>query len=129
MTKTNRLKIIDQILRNNKYDSLPDRQPLKPQASIANPVPTTKFVRFTYFGKQTRYITKLFRHTSVKVAYTTHTTLQILLFTPTPPTQDKYSRSVVYKLTCPDCEKVYIGQIDAIFHSLPRTSPGLHTRP
>jgi hypothetical protein len=102
--------IIDQILHNNKYDSQLNRKPLKSITSPENPAPNTKWAHFTYFGKETRYITKLFHHTPIKVAYTTKNTLQKLLFTPTTPVPDKYSRSGVYKLTCPDCKKIYTGQ-------------------
>ena len=32
-----------------------------------------------------------------------------------PQTRDKYSRSGAYKLTCPDCNKVYVGQTGRCF--------------
>jgi len=41
-------------------------------------------------------------------------TLQKLLM-PKPQTRDKYSRSGAYKLTCPDCNKAYIGQTGRSF--------------
>jgi len=34
---------------------------------------------------------------------------------PKPQTLDKYSRSGAYKLTCPDCNKVYVGQTGRSF--------------
>jgi hypothetical protein len=71
-----------------------------------------KWVRFAYFGKETRFITELFRHTSIKIAYTTRNTLNKLLLIHNPPTQDKYNKSGVYKLTCPDCKNLYIGQTE-----------------
>jgi hypothetical protein len=61
-------KIINQILHNIKYDFPSTQKPLKPITPPENPTPDTKWVRFTYSGKETRFITKLFRHTSIKEA-------------------------------------------------------------
>jgi hypothetical protein len=82
-------KIINQILRNNKYDFPPTQKPPKPITPPENPALDMKWARFTYFYKETRFITKLFRHTSIKVAYTTRNTLNKLLLTHNPPTQGK----------------------------------------
>jgi hypothetical protein len=66
--------------------------------------------RFTYFGKETKFITKLFKNTSVQVTHTTRNTIKRLLSTQNHTQKDKYEKSGVYKLTCPDCKKAYIGQ-------------------
>jgi hypothetical protein len=42
---------------------------------------TTKWARFTYVGKETKYITKLFKNTTVRITYTTHNTIHKLLNT------------------------------------------------
>jgi hypothetical protein len=78
-------KIINQTLHNNKYDfPQTDKQP-KPTISPENTAPDTKWVCFTYVGKDTRFITKLFRHISIKIAYETRNMLNKLLLTHTPP--------------------------------------------
>jgi hypothetical protein len=51
----------------------------------------------------------MFRHTDLKIAFHTNNTLESLLEHRNPPT-DKFALSGVYKLTCPDCNKAYMGQ-------------------
>jgi hypothetical protein len=46
---------------------------------------TTKWAKFTYIGKETKHITKLFKNTTVKIAYTTHNTISKLLCTDNHP--------------------------------------------
>jgi hypothetical protein len=66
---------------------------------------------FTYIGPETSFITKIFRHTSVNVVYTTRNTIQQHLSAHPPShSHNKYDRSGVYQLTCPDCSMKYIGQ-------------------
>jgi hypothetical protein len=63
--------ITHQILHNNNYDTTLLHKPPK---TITHPNNTThdkKWVRFTYFGKETRFITKLFKNSSVNISYTT----------------------------------------------------------
>ena len=62
-----------------------------------------------YFGKETAYITKIFKHTNIKLAYCTNNTIQENL-TPKTHNHEKFSATGVYKLTCPDCGKTYIGE-------------------
>jgi hypothetical protein len=72
---------------------------------------TPKFATFTYTGKETRFITKLFKHTNLRIAYRTPNTIGKLL-----PHQyrtnniDNLNNSGIYQLTCPDCDRKYIGQ-------------------
>jgi hypothetical protein len=65
-----------------------------------------------------RIITKLFRHTNVRIAYTTNNSLRKLL-NPRQEDQhtDVYNLSGVYQLTCNACQKRYIGQIDRPFRT------------
>jgi hypothetical protein len=65
--------------------------------------------RFTYIGKETTYITNIFRHTELKIALRNENTTAHLLALQNS-TRDPYSFSGAYKLTCPDCNKAYIGQ-------------------
>jgi len=64
---------------------------------------------FTHAGKETTYITSTFKHSNIRIAYRTNKTLRNHL-THNNQNPDKFSHSWVYKLTCPDCKKVYIGQ-------------------
>jgi len=73
-----------------------------------------KWATFTYIGKETLYITNAFRHTDLKIAFRTNNTLDNVLRLKTPP-PDKFSASGVYRLTCPDCHKAYIGQTGRSF--------------
>jgi hypothetical protein len=58
--------------------------PPLPQTKTKPPTANQKWARFTYIGPETRFIIKLFRHTSVNVAYTTKNTIQRHLSTPLP---------------------------------------------
>jgi len=51
----------------------------------------------------------LFNKTNLKMALRTHNTIEKRLMQK-HMTPDKYTRSGAYKLTCPDCNKVCIGQ-------------------
>jgi len=73
-----------------------------------------KWATFTCIGKETLYITDAFRHTDLKIAFQTNNTLDNLLRQKNPPS-DKFSSSGVYRLTCPDCNKAYIGQTGRCF--------------
>jgi len=72
---------------------------------------TTKQNRttFTYVGKETFYITNLFRKTELKIAFRTTNTIGKLL-SHKNPNPNKFSLLGVYELTCPDCNKAYVGQ-------------------
>jgi len=56
----------------------------------------------------------IFKKADIRIALRTNNTLQKLLM-PKPQALDKYSRSGAYKLTCPECNKVYVGQTDQSF--------------
>jgi hypothetical protein len=73
-------------------------------------VPGTKWAKFTYIGRETKFITKLFKNTSVNITFTTKQTINKLLTHNPQPTKDKFNNSGVYQLTCPDCHMKYIGQ-------------------
>jgi hypothetical protein len=77
---------IKQILRN-KYDTTDIQRP--PKRHTKPPTHNTKWAKFTYISKEIKYITKLYKNTTVK---------------------NKYQMSGVYKLTFPDSNKAYIGQ-------------------
>jgi hypothetical protein len=96
---------LKQILHNNKYDS-----------SILNKVNNTKnkrkqhtqktiLAKFTYMGKETRLITKLFKNTDVKIAFSTNNNIERLLSTHCNLKQNKYDKCGIYQLNCPSCSK------------------------
>jgi hypothetical protein len=75
---------------------------------------THKWSLFTYFGRQTTFISNIFKKTDIRITLCTKNTLQKLLM-PKPQTLYKYSRSGTYKLMCPDCNKAYVGQMGRSF--------------
>ena len=81
-----------------------------------NPLNKKKWCTFTHIGKETTFITKIFRHSDIKIAYRTNNTLQKHLAYGTQQ-QDKFTQSGVYKLTCPDCGKAYVGQTGRDFYT------------
>jgi hypothetical protein len=76
-----------------------------------------KWVKFTYVGKEMRFITKLFKNTRLKVAYTTNNNLGKLLNTQKAGKLNKFEKNGVYQLECPTCQKKYIGQTGRLFHT------------
>jgi len=93
-------------------DTPPPPTPGQPTAATPSQEPgniTHKWAPFTHFGRETTLITNIFKKADIRIAMRANNTLQKLL-TPKPQTRDKYSRSGAYKLTCPDCNKAYIGQ-------------------
>jgi hypothetical protein len=68
---------IKHILYNNKYDtSLLNRFT---KTEINRKHNKTKLAKFTYVGKETKCITKLFKDSSVNIAFTTENTISKLL--------------------------------------------------
>jgi len=101
---------VRQILVNNKYDPLPIILEHKGKKRNHNTqTEKRKWARFTYVGKETRFITKLFKDTNITVAFTANNTIGKRLTTE-HKTQCKYDKSEVYQLTCPDCKMTYTGQ-------------------
>ena len=59
--------------------------------------------------RKTTYITNIFKHTNIKIAYCTNNFGQQNLTSKTH-NHDKFSATGVYKSTCPECGKAYTGQ-------------------
>jgi hypothetical protein len=73
---------VKQIVLNNKYNtSLLNRvhNSKTHKQRLEEETQTQRWVKFTYVGKETGYITKQFRNTALKVAYTTNNNLSELL--------------------------------------------------
>jgi hypothetical protein len=75
-----------------------------------------KLIIFTYFGKDTRMITKLFRNTELGIALRTENTIKQHLGIKEKIT-DKYNLSGVYIMNCKDCPQKYVGQIGCTFRT------------
>ena len=74
-----------------------------------------QWVKFKYVGKETRAITKIFKNTNVKVAFSTRNTIEKLLATGHQHTKYKYKNCGIYQITCPTCNIKYIGQTGSPF--------------
>jgi hypothetical protein len=105
-------RVIEQIVANNGYDTSVIKHFNKPgqKGNINN---NKEFwAKFTYFGKETRAITKLFKESQIRTAFKVNNTInKRLAHKPcnTNP-QQQFGRSGVYCLTCPDCHMKYVGQ-------------------
>jgi hypothetical protein len=64
-----------------------------------------KWATFTYIGKQTRFITKLFKNTNIKQLHKQN------------QEDDKSDNAGVYKLKWWDCTQYYIGQTGRTFNT------------
>jgi uncharacterized protein (UPF0335 family) len=105
------MDIVKQIIKSNKYDTQTLNKICNKREKQEQDNRKKKWARFTHMVKETRYITKLFKNTDVKISYTTNNNLGKLLATRTDQNLDKYERNGVYQLECPSCNKKYIGQM------------------
>jgi len=95
---------------NNAFQIQPHKPPtpkpstsmLDTQIATTTQTPTHKWVTFTYIGKETNFITNLFRKTNLKIEFQINNTAQSLL-RHKQQVPDIYTQSGVYKLTCPGC--------------------------
>ena len=69
----------------------------------------TKWVKFTYVGRETRAITKIFKNTNIRVTFGTNNTIGKLL-TRNEHNRSKCVNSGIYQLNCPTCNKKYTSQ-------------------
>jgi hypothetical protein len=81
------------------------------------PHSTQKWATFRYAGRETSYITNIFRRTELKISFHTTNNLGNLI----THKHHKFSLSEVYKLICPDCKKTYVGQTDSSPHAIKGT--------
>ena len=99
---------VEQILANNKYDPhLLTIEPKKKKHDHSTQPQKQSWANFTYVGKGTRFITKLFKHTKVKVTFSTNNTI---------------SRH----LTCEQNPVTYIRKMRSIPANLPRLQDDVH---
>jgi protein-arginine kinase activator protein McsA len=106
-------------MANNRFPIHTNKPPTNEHptnlSNIQNSTHTHKWATFTYIGKETTYITNLFKKNDLKIALRTRNTLQKRLGNK-HMSADKYMRSGAYKLTCPDCNMAYIGQTGRNFY-------------
>jgi hypothetical protein len=100
------LYIIDNLM--NKQSSHPNNTTT--QKEINN----KKWATMTFFGKETYYISKIFKHTNLQIAFKTKYNLQYLL-NPKNTKKDILKKSGVYQLNCINCGKTYTGQTGQSF--------------
>jgi ribosomal protein S8E len=107
---------IQQILHKNKFDtSLADKFTHTPHKREEQPIRDKKWAKLTYIGKETKYITKLFKDSAIKTTFTTNNTITKILTIKSEPPKNQYDNSGIYQLTCPDCQMKYIGQTGSPF--------------
>jgi hypothetical protein len=116
LTHTNRNQekaIIHEILVNNNYSQRDMFQKQKP--SKLKDKQKTKWATFTYYGPETRVITKLFKNTNIGISYRTKNNIKHHLEIKRNATKnDKYNLSGVYELQCTECPRKYIGKMGRI---------------
>jgi hypothetical protein len=110
--------VIDHTLHNNNYNTIPlNRQKTNHKKKDENLQPQRpKWAKFTYVGRKTRFITKLFKNSGINIAFTTKLNIGKLLTYTQDNHHNKYDESGVYQLTCLDCNRKYIGQTGRSFH-------------
>jgi hypothetical protein len=108
-------KIINTIMHNNGYTIRTLTRKKRKQIN-KTPIQTRKLAVFTYAGRETRTITKLFRNTNIHIAYKTRNTVQkhLQMKNVNP---DKYSQSGVYEIKCNSCSLKYIRQTGRNFRT------------
>jgi len=119
--KQNEQQVIEQIITNNGYDPSIikhfNKTGQKTNNNNNNNNKKELWAKFTYYGKETRAITKLFKETQLRIAFKVNNTIRKRL-TPKPHNKDlqqQFERSGVYCITCPDCNMKYIGQTGRSF--------------
>jgi len=85
--------IVKQIVNNNKFDTSILNRINGRKTKREKDNQKSRWAKFTYCGKETRMVTKLFKNTNVKVAYRTKNNLGKLLIPQKTPKPDKYEKS------------------------------------
>jgi hypothetical protein len=102
--KEKEVNIIRDILLNNEYNkNLSTRHSKSTQGQQKyRQHHKTKWAIFTYSGKETKKITKLFKETHIGIAFGTRNTIQKLV-KPRPQKRDRYGRNGMHQMKCMDC--------------------------
>jgi hypothetical protein len=91
---------IHSILYNNSFLIQPQkpRKPKQREQEHSTQIPTHKWATFTYIGKETTFITNLFRYADIRIAFRTNNTIHNRL-THTSQITDKYSGTSIYRFS------------------------------
>lgn len=89
---------------HNKQNPISKLTPIKEKNN------NIKFATFNYVDNRIHAITKILRKENFKIAYRTNQNLKRKLHNNNNNNIDKMEGNGIYKLTCNDCKKVYIGQ-------------------
>jgi hypothetical protein len=102
--KTKELNIIQDTLYNNEYNNknlnISNSRNHKQNKNTSQKHQTTKWATFTYYGKRTKEITKLFKETNIKIAFRTKNTIQNSVKPRIQ--QDEYEEGGMYQMRCMD---------------------------
>ena len=85
---------------NNNYEASALNKISREKKQKPNPQ-KRKWAKFTYIGKEMRFITKLFKNTDVKVTFTTDNTIERRLATKHGTDHSKYDKGGIYQLPAP----------------------------
>jgi hypothetical protein len=108
--------IIHNILHNNAFPVLSQKSTPPPPTHPEKKPTARTWATFTYMGRETTFITKLLQQTNIRIAYRTSNNL-LRLLTPNRQPPDPLTHSGIYRLSCPDCRKAYIGQTGRDFRT------------
>ena len=106
------------MVSSNTFPVPPAKQPCTnpSQENHYSYKPKQKCATFTNVGKETTFITKIFRKTNLTVTFKTCNAIEYNLRAKQKCTHNnnnnnnKYFASGIYKLACLDCGKAYVGQ-------------------
>jgi hypothetical protein len=107
--------VIKQILTKNKYDTGMIDKPKNSKTKNIDKIQKTKWTTFSYSGKETIKIARLFKDSAINISYTTRNTKRRLLTREPYQPRKQFDDSGIYKLACPDCQMKYVGQTDRSF--------------
>ena len=114
--KEQKYNTIKQIMYNNMYNPSSLNTNIVKRTGKQENKDTQKWAKFTYIGKETKYITTLFKNLPIKILFTSNNTIgRILSHKTNHKTSNQLDNSGVYRLTCPDCNMKYVGQTDPSF--------------
>jgi hypothetical protein len=108
------LNIIHNILYNNSFPVKPQKPIQTPAQQQVSEIPKYRWATFTYVGKETSHIANVFRQADLKIAFRTNNTIRNLLMHKNPVPHN-FLLLGAYRLTCPDCNKAYVGQTGRCF--------------
>ena len=112
--KEHELTTLQSILYNNLFPSqtVQKLQKTKDKSNKITGNTKQKWISFKFIGKESRSIANIFRNTNLRISYKTRNNIQHILQhnNQNDSQNDKFRYSGVYQLTCPECNKKYIGQ-------------------